>query len=104
MTPDAVLRRIALLLERAGEPSYRARAFRRAAATLGALPPEELRTRAEDGTLRDLAGLGEVTASIATEALAGVTPAYLVRLERELAEREPGPGGKLFAALRGDCH
>ena len=63
MTPDAVLRRIALLLERAGEPSYRARAFRRAAATLGALPPEELRTRAEDGTLRDLAGV-EATAAI----------------------------------------
>ena len=47
MSPVAALRRVAFLLELAGEPSHRASAFRRAADAIAALPPEEVEARAE---------------------------------------------------------
>ncbi|MGE0134840.1 MAG: PHP domain-containing protein [Dehalococcoidia bacterium] len=104
LSPVAALRRIAYLLEYAGESSYRASAFRRAADAIAALTPEELRDRAEAGTLRQLPGLGGSTERVVLEALAGNVPAYLERLEREHAERPKRPGDALFTALRGDCH
>jgi len=42
MDPEPALRQIALELERAGAPSYKVQAFRRAACVLAALPPGEL--------------------------------------------------------------
>ncbi|HRC63519.1 MAG TPA: hypothetical protein PLX85_09910, partial [Dehalococcoidia bacterium] len=45
--PIAALRRIAYLLEYAGESSYRASAFRRAADAVAELAYEDLRARAE---------------------------------------------------------
>jgi len=102
--PVADLRRIAFLLEAASEPTYRVRAFRGAAATVAALPRDELALRARRGTLRELAGIGEVLARTVTESLRGEEPVYLRRLEatggRPIAEL----GGALLAALRGDCH
>ncbi|MFD0787771.1 PHP domain-containing protein, partial [Micromonospora azadirachtae] len=44
--PIADLRRIAFLLERANEATYRVRAFRSAARSLAALAPAELAERA----------------------------------------------------------
>jgi putative hydrolase len=102
--PVADLRRIAYLLERANEATYRVRAFRSAAAAVAALDPADLLRRAADGTLRTISGLGEVTAGCVEESLRGEEPVYLRRLlAAEDVEPEPA-ADRLRAALRGDCH
>jgi putative hydrolase len=102
--PVEALRRIAYLLERRLEPTYRVRAFRAAAAAIGAMSPDELRTRVADGTLREVKGVGEVTARVVEEAYAGQVPAYLDRLEGETAQPAVARGAALCAALKGDLH
>src|SRR5690242_7955993 len=81
--PIAALRRIAYLLERRGAPLYRSRAFRRAADALSALDPGDVRRRFEEGSLRDVRGIGEITGQVVGEALAGLVPEYLAKLEKE---------------------
>ena len=100
--PVTALREIAFQLERAGAPTYRVRAFRRAAQVVGDLPAGELERRLGDGTLRALSGVGEVTAEVITQAAAGQQPVYLTRL----LEEQGGPlaASALRTALRGDCH
>ena len=95
------LRQIAFELERAGEPTYRVRAFRRAAAVLDGLPPGEFEQRLRAGTLEALPGIGATTVQVAAEAAAGREPAYLTRLvlERPVSRRDA-----MRVALRGDCH
>ncbi|HEV8569150.1 MAG TPA: PHP domain-containing protein [Actinoplanes sp.] len=102
--PVVDLRRIAFLLERANEATYRVRAFRSAAATVAALPPDELAARAEAGTLSELSGVGDVTARCIAESLAGEEPVYLRRLEATEGTDLQGAAGALREALRGDCH
>ncbi len=100
----ATLRRIAFLLEQVGEPSYRSRAFRRAADAVASLTPAEFVDRVQRGSLAELPGVGPVTAGIVAEAVQGEDPAYLVRLQARAAESADSPGGQLWTALRGDCH
>ncbi len=99
--PVRALKQIAFQLERAGAPTYRVRAFRRAAEVVSDLPAADLAERVGSGTLTALPGIGPVTAEAIEEATSGREPSYLTRL---LGDVEPAPRTGLRAVLRGDCH
>jgi len=102
--PVAALRRIAFLMERGREETRRIEAFRAAAATILPLPPEEVSARATSGTLTELPGIGPSTSAVITDAISGVLPERLARLEAE-HQGPLAPGGRaLRARLRGDLH
>jgi putative hydrolase len=92
------------LLERQQAESYRVRAFRRAAAVVGALEPERLASLAASGRLRELPGVGDKTAQVVAEALLGRTPEYLAQLEEKPLPSVGAAAEVYLRTLRGDCH
>lgn len=104
MTPVEALEQIAGLLLRAREPRYKAQAFQRAATAIAHFGDDELRRLAELGRLQQIPGVGDATAAVITDVLAGRTPAYLDKLLGRVEERRTDAGERLRQALRGDLH
>jgi len=102
--PVAALRRIAFLLERGREDTFKVKAYRKAASAILPLPPEQVAAAAADGTLTDIAGVGASTAKVIAAAVRGELPDRLAELEREHGGPLTGAGAEIRAALRGDLH
>ncbi len=105
-TPVAALRRIAFLLERGRADSYKVKAYRGAASAILPLAPDEVETRAANGTLTQLPGVGASTARVIAQALRGRVPDKLAQAEAEHGAplTADGAGTELRARLRGDLH
>ncbi|RBY96393.1 PHP domain-containing protein [Blastococcus sp. TF02-8] len=106
LPPAAALRRIAFLLERAREASYRVSAYRTAAAVVDGLDEAQLDLKIRTNTLKDLKGIGPKTATAIVQAHKGEVPEYLATLEQAYAEQQPAADdvAAFRAALKGDLH
>jgi len=104
VTPVEALERVVHCLDRAHETGFKTRAFVRALATVRATDPDEIVQRNADDTLTDLEGIGDVSARVIREALAGGVPSYIEKLEAETQLQMTPAGAAIRAQLRGDCH
>lgn len=102
--PVAALRRIAFLLERTQQETYKVKAYRGAADTILQLDPDDVAARVREGRLRELPGIGASTAQVIEEAVEGRVPERLAKLERELGGPLVEGGTTLRPLLRGDLH
>lgn len=103
-TPVQALERVVHCLDRSFDQTPRAKAFVRALTVVKGLDDAELRQRADDDTLTELDGIGPSSATIVKEALAGVVPAYLTKLEATTQLKMSDGAAAVRAALKGDLH
>ncbi len=104
MSPETALLRVIHCLDRALASPYKTRAFLGALDVVRTIDPIELAERARDQRLTELDGIGDATAGVITQALAGVVPSYLTKVEAESRVAMTEAGALYRAALRGDCH
>jgi len=114
MDAIAALDEIAFRLERELAPSFKVKAFRRAAAALDPLGDDEIAARLADGRLARTKGIGDTTLTVVREAADDQVPAYLQKLRdraepgAKAASPATGPAGsaatRIREALRGDLH
>jgi putative hydrolase len=96
------LNEIAFWLERELAPTFKVKAFRKAAAGIRSLSTDDLAARAGDGRLKKMKGIGDRSYQVIQQALSGAVPDYLADL-RERGSKPLAAGGEQLA-LRGDLH
>ncbi|WP_285242116.1 PHP domain-containing protein [Pseudarthrobacter sp. fls2-241-R2A-127] len=104
MDAVAALNEIAFWLERGRAATFKVQAFRKAAATIGGLDPDELASRARSGRLKSMKGIGDRTYTVIREAVDGQVPEYLADLREKGAQPLAAGGMDIQEALRGDLH
>lgn len=90
-------------MERVLDDPRRVRAFRAASDAIAELSPAEFERRVRESSWRELRGIGESTAAVIVQALAGRVPDRLAKLRAEAKPLATG-GEDLLARLRGDLH
>ncbi|MBD8605749.1 PHP domain-containing protein [Aeromicrobium sp. CFBP 8757] len=104
LTAVDALKEVAFWLERSRASTYRAEAFRNAAAAIDDLSPEQVATRTRNGQLKRVKGIGDRTFGVIRQVVEGDVPDYLAELRDEGAEPLASGGAALRAELRGDLH
>jgi putative hydrolase len=104
MDPEQALTRIVHCLDRAHIGGFKTKAWTGALARVRETDPDVLVDLAAAGDLKSLPGIGDASAKVITEALAGQVPSYLEKLEAETIVPITPAGDVVRAALRGDCH
>ncbi|AZG48687.1 PHP domain-containing protein [Gordonia insulae] len=102
--PVVALTRIAWLLERDRQSTYRVEAFRKAARAARRVGADELARKASARTLTDISGIGKTTAAVIVEAVDGGLPGYLADLQASAPHSLAGGGQEIYRAVRGDLH
>lgn len=104
MTPVEALERVVHCLDRAHDTGFKAKAFVRALDVARTTPADELEQRATAGTLTELDGIGDSSAKVIQQALAGGDVAYLADLEQKTQVPLTEAGAIYRRALKGDLH
>ena len=103
MTPVEALEQVVHYLDRSHDTGFKAKAFVRALDVARSVPGDELVARATAGTLTELDGIGDSSARVIREAIAGEC-SYLDTLDAKTRVPVTEDGARYRQALRGDLH